>query len=188
MGLDWTLFSRYAAPILALFAGAALQRFLEKRPKLVIYLAHSSAVTVRPPDGQPTNVHTHSVVVRNAGRKSANNVRIGHQVLPDFSIFPSIKYEVSPLAGGGSEILFPSLVAGEQVTVTYLYFPPLLWSGVNSYTKSDEGFAKALNVLPTPQAPQWLQRVAWFFLTLGIAVALYGLGQALLFVRHVAAK
>lgn len=106
---DWTLFSRYAAPIVALLVGAALNRFLERRSKLISFLAHASAIPVQPPSGPALNVHTHSIVVRNAGKKPATNVRLGHVVLPNFGVFPSIHYQVSSLPGGGSEIVFPTL-------------------------------------------------------------------------------
>ena len=78
--IDWTLFARYAAPIGALFIGAALDRYLERRPKLVSYIAHSSAVTVQPPTGAAFQVHTHSVVVRNAGLSRAAGKCTGRAV------------------------------------------------------------------------------------------------------------
>lgn len=84
--ISWDLLSRFAAPLVALFVGAALNRIIERRPRLLSYLAHSSAVTVRPPEGEPTTVHTHSVVVWNGGKQPAKNVRLGHHVLPDFSV------------------------------------------------------------------------------------------------------
>ncbi len=61
--MDWTLFARYAAPIIALFVGAGLQRLFERRPKIISYLGHTSAVSVQPPQGPPFNVNTHSIVV-----------------------------------------------------------------------------------------------------------------------------
>ncbi len=184
MEIDWTLFARYAAPILALFVGAALNHFLAKRPKLISYLTHASAVTVHPPEGPQTQVNTHSIVVRNAGSKAANNVRVGHHVLPDFSVYPSVRYEVVDLPGGGHEIVFPVLVQGEQVTITYLYFPPVLWSNVNSNTKSDEGFARIVTVLPTPRPPRWLFYLRWVLIILGCITAAFAVGQGVMYVVH----
>ena len=152
---------------MALFVGAALNRYLERRPKLIVYLAHSSAVSIRPPEGAQFSVHTHSIVVRNAGSQPAVNVRLGHFVLPSFSVYPNVNYEVTDLPEGGREILFRTLVPGEQVTVAYLYYPPLLWSGIHSYTKSDAGFAREVRVLPTPQPPRWVRIVAWALIGLG---------------------
>ncbi len=178
MSVDWTVFATYAAPVLALFVGAALDRYLERRPKLLSYIAHSSAVKVQPPTGEAFQVHTHSVVVRNAGRRSATNVRLGHNFLPpSFSVYPSVPYDVTDLPGDGKELIFPALVPGEQVTVAYLYYPPLLWSAIHSYTKSDEGFAKIVNVLPTPLPAPWLRRTWLAFVILGAITGLYILGQ-----------
>jgi len=185
MEIDWALFTRYAAPILALFVGAILNRFLERRPRLVSYLWHTSAVTLRPPAAPPISVFGHSIVVRNGGKKPAINVRLGHQVLPAFSVYPSVRYEVVDLPDGSQEIVFPSLVPGEQVTVAYLYFPPTLWNNVNSYTKSDEGFAKIINVLPVQQWSRWLAAVAWLLIAVGLITTVYSIAEFILFlVRH----
>src|SRR6266853_872458 len=110
MLIDWTLFARYAAPILTLLLGVALNRWLEKRPKLISFLGHASTVTIRPPGGQPTQVNAHAIVVRNEGKKPATNVRLGHNVLPDFSVYPSVMHDVVTLPDGSKEIVFPSLV------------------------------------------------------------------------------
>ena len=183
--MDWTLFARYAAPVMALLIGAGLNRLFERRSKLISYLGHASAVPITPPEGQPFQVHTHSVVVRNGGKKSATNVRLGHHFLPaSFSVYPAIEYRVVDLAGGGKEIVFPSLVPGEQVTIAYLYYPPLLFSGVNSHTKSDEGFTKIVNLLPAPQWPPWLARLAWGLIVVGVITTLVALQQAIFAVWH----
>ena len=92
--IDWTLVARYAGPLLGVFVGFLLTKAFERRPNLISYMAHASAVTTRPPNAPPIPVHSHSVVVRNGGKKSAGNVRLGHHVLPDFSVFPSVPYSV----------------------------------------------------------------------------------------------
>jgi hypothetical protein len=184
MTIDWTLTARWLAPIVALVLGAALNRYLERRPKLIVYLAHSSAVSIRPPEGEPFYVHTHSIVVRNAGSQPAVNVRLGHHVLPSFSVFPNVNYQVSDLPEKGKEILFSTLVPGEQLTVTYLYYPPLLWSGVHSYTKSDAGFAREIKVLPTPQPPRWLRIIAWALIGMGLLTLLAGAIQTVRLLWH----
>jgi hypothetical protein len=93
--------------------------------------------------------------------------------LPDFSVYPSVVYQVIDLPGGGREILFPTLVPGEQVTVAYLYFPPVLFNQINSYTKSDEGLAKIVQVLPTPQLAPWLRRLSFTLVVIGAATVIY---------------
>ncbi|WP_316411086.1 hypothetical protein [Mesoterricola sediminis] len=174
MSIDWDLFSRYLGPIAGVSVGAFLNRHLEKRPKVISYLAHSSAVKMPIPDGESLVVHTHSIVVRNAGRKTATNIRLGHTALPAFSVFPPCQYEVIDLPDkSGNEICIPKLRPDEQVTLAYLYFPPLLWSGINTYAKSDEGFVEIINVLPTPQPARWLKWLSSVLVVLGATTAIY---------------
>jgi hypothetical protein len=119
--------------------------------------------------------------VRNAGKRTARNVRLGHYYLPaNFSVFPGIRHRVITFRGGGSEIVFPTLVPEEQVTITYLYFPPIIWNQINSYVRSDEGLAQFINVLPTPQLSRWLQRTLWVLLFVGTVTTIYLLVQFIL--------
>ena len=183
MPLDLDLALRIAVPLGTLVLGKYVDRWLTKRSKLISYLGHASSFTLR--GAKPGIVHTHSIVVRNAGRLAANNVRIGHYVLPDnFQLQPSVPHTVERLDNGSAEIVIPKLIPEEQVTVSYLYFPPLLWREIHAYTKSDEGFAKILNVLPTPQFPKWLARTIWVLVFVGAASLLYIIVELILrFVR-----
>ncbi len=173
MTIDWDLVAKVVAPTIAAFVGAFINRAIENRPRLVSWLGHTSSVTLRANPQSPLQVNTHAVVVRNTGRKPAKNVRLGHFVLPDFQVWPDIVHSVVQLPGGGQEILIPTLVPGEQVTVAYLYFPPLIFTQINSYTKSDDGFAKIITVLPTPQWPRWAQLLVWVLLVIGVGAIAY---------------
>jgi len=153
--------------------GKYLDRWLTKRPKLISYLLHASAFTLRSAPNQPT-IHTHSIVVRNAGRVAAINVRIGHSVLPDnFQLYPARPHTVERTENGIAEIVLDKLVPNEQIQISYLYAPPLLWSQIHAYTKSDDGFAKIITVLPTPQSPKWVIRMFWVLVLIGFASLLY---------------
>jgi len=174
MAIDWDLAARLAAPTVAVFVGAALNRVIESRARVISWLGHASSFTVRGQQGYPPlQVHTHAIVVRNTGRKPAHNVRLGHHYLPDFNIWPDVGHHVVDLPGGGKEIVIPILVPGEQVTVSYLYLPPVIVNQVNSHTKSDEGLARILTVLPTPQWPRWAQLGTWGLLFVGTTATLY---------------
>jgi hypothetical protein len=173
MEINWLVVATIAGPLVALFAGAALQRVLERRADVITWLGHAAAVNAKTPQGQAFPVHTHAVVVRNAGKMPATNVRLGHQQLPFFSVFPDVPYKVEALPGGGSEIVFPRLVGNEQVTITYLYYPPLLWNQINTHIKSDQGWARVLTVLPTPQQPMWIIRIGTIVFSVGIVATLY---------------
>jgi hypothetical protein len=172
MSIDWSLVSNIAAPVLALPVGAALDRFLERRPRLLTFYGHVSSFTLHGKAGA-SKVHTHSIVVINNGRKTATNVRLGHNYLPSVEVNPSVPYTVVPLPSGGHEIVIPLLVPREQVTVSYLYFPPITFNLINTYVKSDEGMANAISVLPTrplPRALLWTLRVLVFA---GVVATLY---------------
>src|SRR5436190_1883838 len=183
--MDWTLFARYAGPSCGVLLGFFLTRYFEKRPIVVTYLWNTSAVRVRLSDGSESSVHGHSFVVMNLGKVAAENVRLGHNTLPDFSVYPPVPFEILDLPGGSREIVFPRLVPRELVTIAYIYSPPTLWSHVNTYTKSDAGYAESHNVLPTRQLAPWVTRSAQALIWIGAITVLAALSELGLFlVRH----
>ena len=132
---------------------------------------------------KPTRVHTHAVVIRNAGRKPAKNVRLGHRVLENFEVSPSTDYTVTELDDGSKELLFPTLIPKQEVTVSYLYFPPVLYTDINTYAKSDEGFATFVNALPTPQPSRSTIVLAAILMAVGFVAILYVLAQGIILAR-----
>ncbi|RPD88136.1 hypothetical protein EGK76_02910 [Luteimonas sp. 100069] len=96
-------------------------------------------------------------------------------MLPDFHIYPDIQYEIVDLPGGGKEILIPRLAPHKQITIAYLYFPPLLWHQVNTETEVDGGAAKIVNVLPTVRPPAVVRYILWFLVGCGLLAILYSL-------------
>ena len=75
--------------------------------------------------------------------------------------------------------MFPRVVPGEQITLSYLYFPPITWNLVNNYVKSDEGMATVITVLPARQFPKWVVNIQRLLVVLGFAAVTY-FGIALL--------
>ena len=173
MEIAWNVVAIIAAPLIALFVGAVLNRAIESRPRLVTYLGHVSAHRLKREDNTSYDIFTHSVVLRNSGRRPATNVRLAHPYLPDFNVFPSVGYRVENLPGGGREIVMPTLVPNEQVTISYLYFPPTTWKQINGPVKSDEGLARVLQVLPTEQYPMWFNRLAAGLILIGLIALVY---------------
>jgi hypothetical protein len=172
--LDSEIIAKVAGPILSLVLGVVIKHYTEARSKLISFVGHTSAFTIQ--GDVPTVVHTHAIVVRNAGRKAATNVRLTHAVLPpNITVYPPVQYSVERNPEGAGEILFPVLVPREQVTVSYLYFPPLVWSQINSNTKSDEGFAKIVNAIPTPQPSKTLLAALLFLMFVGASFLFYWL-------------
>lgn len=174
MDIDWSTLAEVAKPLLSAAFGAALTEFVRRKPKLVTFYGHVSAFNVQSTN-PPINIHTHSVVVANSGRLPAKNVRLSHNVLPtDFDVHPPLNYTVEMYPkGAGGDIVFPLLLPKQQVTVSYLYGPPLVYSQINGSVRSDEGFAKVLNVLPTPQPSPWLMKLLYALLFVGVTSTIY---------------
>jgi hypothetical protein len=176
MSIDWDLAIKVAGPIVGAILGAWFKNWFEGRPKLVVFYGHRSLFDVNN-QGNPQDsytVHTHAIVIHNNGKRTAKNVRIGHATLPpNYKVFPEIQSQIVDLPNGGKEILIPNFVAGKQITISYLYFPPMLWSEINTYVESDEGSAKVIEVLPTPQLPKWQQKALWVLIVIGGITVLY---------------
>jgi len=166
--------AKILSPILTIILGAILKRYFERRAKIVSFIGHVSAFKIH--GDQDIDVFTHSIIIRNTGNKSAKNIRIGHNSLPpNYTVYPKIQYSIENNPDGASEIVIPALVPKEQITISYLYFPPITWDQVNSYTKYEEGFAKVLNVIPMPQPPKWIVRLIWLLMFVGSSVMIFWL-------------
>ncbi|MFW9082561.1 hypothetical protein ACOI9X_25285 [Pseudomonas sp. P2757] len=167
---------KVAAPFLTAVFGVLAKIYSDAKPKLVSYMIHSFAIPTRNqnfPDAQPIIVHTHTIAVRNSGKKSATNVRIGHHFLPDFQIHPPLTHEVTRNPDNTAEILIPTLVPGEQIVIGYLYFPPQTYQNVNSYCKSDEVLAKYINAVPMIPNGKMHNFILWTLVFIGASSLVY---------------
>ena len=187
MAVDGPLAWSIAEKIALLGVGAMFTWVFERRPRLTVFFAHVGEFRMTPPTpptggqqqpSQPITVHTHTIVIRNAGRLAARNIRVPHQgslarANVHFSVERGVNFQVQNLPGGEEEILFPILLPKQQVTIGYLYFPPVVAPQINLPIRSDEGFAKPLNVLPTPQFSKWLTIVFWSLAVIGLGTLLY---------------
>lgn len=178
MAVDWSLVSSIAVPVACLFLGAWVTRRFEKRPEIVSYYGHASSFSIPSENGNGLIVNTHAVVLRNVGKRSAANVRMTHATLPSVTVFPNTPYRTETLPGGGVDLVFPTVVPGAQITVSYLYFAPLLVSGVNIGIKHDDGFAKAIPVILQRQFPAWILRLATWSAAIGAITVGYGIVKA----------
>ena len=79
--------------------------------------------------------------------------------------------------------MFPVLVPGQQVTVSYLYFPPLLYHQINLPITSNEGMARVINMLPTPQLPRWRLAVWWVLAFVGVITSLYFVAELIFWIQ-----
>lgn len=178
-GIDLLL--KISSVVITTVLGYVIKKALEGKPKLITYLVHASAIPLNPQPPstqQPSQVNTHTYVIRNAGRVTAKNVRVGHNYLPNsFQIYPPVSHQIIGVAGGTAEILIPALVPGEELAISYLYFPPVLYTGINSYTKSDEGFAKVVNAIPTPQPTRLVKFIVLSLMFIGACTIVYWLSS-----------
>jgi hypothetical protein len=176
MAINWDLAARIAAPALSGLVSFAVGRWSERRPRLVVYLPYASAFVVPVEGRPPMGVHTHAVVIRNVGRRTATNIRVPHFFLPDsYTLWPAVAFRVEDVPNAGRDIVIPSLVEGQQVTINYLYGPPVLAENVTDTARirSDEGFARVITVLPTPLPSLWKVRLIQALTLTGFVASLY---------------
>lgn len=172
MEINWPVVATIAAPVITLFIGITINRFIERKPKLIAYFTHTSAFKLT--GANPITVHTHGIVIKNIGRKAATDIRVRHNFLPqNFNIYPVVDYHVQNLPGGGTEIMFPTLVQNEQVSISYLYFPPVFYNQIHAGIRHSDGFATEVTALPTPQYPIWMLKSLQLLLILGIVAFVY---------------
>jgi hypothetical protein len=161
VALDVSLIQRIAEPVIIGVLLTLALRLIERRVRLSVFYGHVGEFRTQPSGNIPAFVvHTHSVVIRNSGKLAAHNVRVPHAVSlgapnVNVSVNRGVNFTQSTLQSGSDELLFPILVPGQQVTISYLYYPPLIWSQINLPVTCDEGMARVLNVLPTPQLRPW---------------------------------
>ncbi len=187
--MDWHAVGVIAGWVLPAIAGGIVTWLFERRPKLMAWFPASAAVTLTQVTGaqSPPVVHTHTVIIRNRGRKAATNVRVGHNILPAFSVYPpSLNYTTVKLKGSEEQIVFPVLPPRMQVQINYVYFPPLTYNQIHAGISSDEGPASAQDVVinPRPHLPAFL--VAWTLWAVGLVGVLYAIykGGAMLVAGH----
>ena len=173
--IDWQLFATATAPILTLFIGIWVNRRFENRPVLLSHWGHVSSFNYQKENGDTWIVNTHSVVIRNVGRRAATNVRLSHTFLPDFNIWPLVEYQLKEVLNSGQDIVIPTVVPNEQLSISYLYFPPVTYANVNAGVKCDEGFATQIPVLLQRQYPGWFNYAVAALIIVGMAALVYGL-------------
>lgn len=177
---------------ITLLIGIYLNRIFENRPQLITHFGHISSAKAKDNAGNYLDVFTHSVVIRNNGQKPAVNVRLGHNPLPSdnnhssyinlnniINIYPPTEFKVAGNAKEGQEIIIERILPKEEISITYLYFPPILFNQINTYVKSDEGIAKRVNVLLQPQYPLWVINIIRFLILIGFITTIFILYKVL---------
>ena len=164
-----------AMPIVIFFLGMLINHLTENREKLISYIGYISSHKLDPIGESkiPIIIHAHSVIIRNNGKKAAKNVRLGHNFLPSINVHPDTEYSIKDLPGGGKEIFFPTLIPKKEVTISYIYFPPVTWNNINTHIESDEGPAKNVTGLLQTQPKPIVLKAFWVLVIIGIVATLY---------------
>ena len=175
MTVNWTILLQIATPIAVAVITFFVGRYFREREKLIAFFSHVATHSLNPEvEGKEvTHVLTHAVVIRNNGNRTATNVRIIHNVLPDFTIYPETDYEVNELPSGGKELVIPRIIPKKEYTISYLYFPPIKFDQINSSIESDTSSAKMINVRLQQIVPQWILFLFTSFLILGFIAFIY---------------
>lgn len=183
MSLTTDQIIQIVSPILTLIASAIITQYAERKSKLISYIGHISNFNITGQDKNPdTKVFTHSVIIRNAGKKTAKDIKIGHHYLPlHIDFLPQARHKIER-EQNPPEIIIDSLVPKEQITISYLYVDPYRVDDIHSYIKSDDGFAKEIKVIPTIQYPKSFLNVLRVLMFAGASLFIYWLIKIILFV------
>jgi len=168
LNFDWKFISELAFPAFTGLGGWFLKTYFEKKPLLIAYYGHIAALSTTDTDGKKFPVFSHSVIIKNNGKLVSKNIRIRHCHLPNsFEIHPPVPYFVVDLERGYKEIVIAQLIPKQQITISYLYFPPVDYSKIHDGILSDEGYAKVIDMIPVPQLKKWQQWIAYILLFVG---------------------
>lgn len=187
--LDADVIAKILAPLLSL-VGLFVKGALQARPKLEVFVLSSSD---HPLQGAPlyaskdekaepiTDLRSHSVLVRNTGKRAAMNVRIQHGATPpSIHVLPHGANVTRTASGPGFELQFPVLVPGEYLHISYLYRAPLMASQIHGLVKCDEMLAKTYQNLPTTPPSRPTRIVGATLAFIGATAVLYVLVRAYL--------
>lgn len=185
--MDWNLVSIYSAPVISGIILFLIKKHYEDKPKLVASYIHASAVTINNPENQDSfNIGVHVLVLKNQGKLSAKNIRLGHNFLPKFNIYPSTSYSIKSLPDETNEILIDTIVPKEQLTITYVYdLKTTNAAKVNSYIKHDDGLAETIyNVLYIKPLSLWAKILVYSTLFIGSSCIIYFIIQLIAFFTY----
>lgn len=144
-----------------------------RRPRLEAFFTHGAA---HPIINTQNFIHTHSLVVRNAGSYPATNVRITHSFVPpttDIQMYPDMPRTTMQFGQFGSEMLVERLRPKEQITLSYLYPGPTLYSQFGTQVKFDDGFAHFFEIRHVRILSPWVRTIILYLVTAGFGISLY---------------
>ncbi|MFA8313299.1 hypothetical protein GPZ74_28755 [Burkholderia pseudomallei] len=189
MSLDWDLVSKLLFPIITALVVAAIGKRMENRPKVVTYMAHAAGFNLPPTQapqlsgasdqqdsqGQPATtqpgtpgaqVNVHSIIVRNTGKKTAFNVRLGHNLrISHYVIEPPIQHEskVSDTGGLGNPC---ASTCSERTNYGFLFIFPAAYVASDKFVHQVRRRHSSLSkcVPDTAAAKMAGKKLCWNFL------------------------
>ena len=174
--MDIDLIAKVAAPLVSLIVAAVIKALLEGRSRLVAYVGHVAAFRMEDAEGAQLQAHSHNVVLQNSGKKSATNVRVPHGVARaavNIHMHPPVHYTIEENPAGNFQILIPNLAPKEQITISYLYQAPTVWSHVSWQPKSDDGLAELVEAIPAPRPNRFIRYTVLALAFVGLSYLFY---------------
>ena len=175
MNIDWIIVSQIAVPLIICVVSIVLTKYFNEKEKLIAFYGHIASHALDSTiEGQPvTHINTHALVLRNNGNKTATNIKITHNHLPSFTIYPETNFIQNPLPNGGAELVIPRITPKQEYTISYLYFPPITYAQIRTSITSDTGLAKIVNVRLQVIFPNWVNVLIISSMLLGIITFVY---------------
>ena len=173
MRIDWPTIGQAAWSVVLLLVGALVTWVLERKPKLTYYASHWSAYPR--PGSPPLIIHTHGIVLKNVGRKTATDIRVRHELRTEtFYVTPRVPYTDPDMPGGGFEIVFPRLVPQEEIAISYMHTAP--FNNFRGQITHASGPAVEVPAIPRVEHSKWVTRTILFLALVGlIAIVFVGL-------------
>ena len=181
MKIDWPTVGQAAWSVVLILVGAVVTTVVallfERKPNLTYYASHWSAYPR--PGLPPVTIHTHGILLKNIGRKTATDVRVRHELRTEtFYVTPRVQHTDPDTPGGGFEIVFPRLVPQEEVAISYMHTQP--FNNFRGQITHAAGLAAEVPAIPRAEHPKWMTRAILFLAIVGaiagaIAVVFVGL-------------
>lgn len=195
----WSIPDSWQPPIisaiLAFVGGILLTNYQNRKPRLISFFTNMSDFHIPSNQaGQPNlTIYTHTIVVQNTGKASANNVEVVHRNvgLQNYwhKVTPDVVFQQDRTPDGGLILRFPSLLPKQAVTISYLYTYPFHVDAIHNYVKSNEVAANVTAIFFVPQTPQWLAKLLLWLALFGLIylIQLFSNGFVIL-IRNIAAN
>ena len=168
--MDWPLIITIATPFFALIA----HLLLERRPNVVAYFSNIASFRLA---GEPPHfIHSHSVRLRNNGRRAAEQIKLRHQYFGEevqFNVQPEMEHLVERTEHGGGTITITKLLPKEEAEVSYMYPVTLRFDQISGRITHSEGYVKHINTIPARLYPKWFYVWIGTLILIGLMLLVY---------------